>query len=642
MSAIFGSVRWQGDGSVEDDLVRMGNALHRHGQDARGVWNAGPVGLGHLLKRFTPEDAQEVQPLRSETGRLVLACDGRIDNRAELCDLLGFESRWSAPDSAIILDAFERWGIASLDRLAGCFAFALWDCETRRLILARSPVLAPPLFYHRGGGNFLFVTMPSALFAIPSVPRAIDESKLADVLAKSPAARWGTLYRDICRLPTGTAIGLSASSEVGVAWKWGLDETRRIRFKRDEDYIEAFGEVFERVVGEQSRSAGPVGVMMSGGLDSTAVATIAARNLAVKGARLKTFTAIWDEKTGQSVPDGYYRDETPFVSAFATRHDNVDATLVEPDGRSLIHGIDELFPFLERPFSNAANRKWIEAIYSRAQEAGVSVLLNGTQGNLTISRDGNGALAGLVREGRGISAATAAGWLAWHGEWRKIAGGLAPLLPQSIWLSLQSLRGRSLASASREWLALSPLNPDFASRHRVVERALGEGYLFGLLSPLQARQTRFEALSRQDIGPFDAAFRGRYSVDPRSPAADRRLAEFCLALPDWQFQRRAESRLLIRRAMGGDLPNLIAANQRRGYQAADWFVRMSAARGEVERELDALGGHDLSRRVLDLNRMRRMAGNWPDADSSYRRLLPYKLVLARGIMAGRFLRWFEP
>ena len=112
-----------------------------------------------------------------------------------------------------------------------------------------------------------------------------------------------------------------------------------------------------------------------------------------------------------------------------------------------------------------------------------------------------------------------------------------------------------------------------------------------------------------------------YGVDMRSPTADVRLTEFCLALPEDQYMRNGQPRSLIRRAMVGQLPPLVLENRRRGLQAADWFERLLGARAQVGAELARMERSELARRVLDLDRLRQLherlptnAGEAPSAD----------------------------
>ena len=172
MSAIYGLFSPHGGGPPDRALLQMRAALAAHGGDGSSTWTGSGLGLGQELKRITPEDLAERQPLMSRDGRLVLVSDGRIDNRRELSAELGLA--WESPqvpDSAFILAAYERWGEDCAGRLVGSFSFAIWDEQCKRLLLARSPFGARTVFYHRTTEFVAFATMPKALFALPDVSR---------------------------------------------------------------------------------------------------------------------------------------------------------------------------------------------------------------------------------------------------------------------------------------------------------------------------------------------------------------------------------------------------------------------------------------------------------------------------------------
>jgi len=648
MSAIFGVIHFDGEPVERSDLERMDAVLSRHGTDGGAVAVQGCVGMGQRLMSFTPEDRCERQPLVSPDGMLTLVSDARIDNRDELIAALrsccpGSESpaiRDGIPDSVLILRAYEAWGADCVTRLAGVFSFAIWDRRSRTLLAARSPIVAPTLMYHFTGRAFAFATAPCGLHALPFVPRALNEERLADMLVQmdgSPTA--STLYRHVSRLPTG--FRLTADRE-GVRTRccWQPDLSREIRLSRDEEYPDAFNELFERVVGAHLRSATPVAVQMSGGLDSSAVAATAARLLAHRGERLSAFTEVPGPGSPGPVQRGAYTDETPFVEAVAAMYGNIDLNLMRTDGQLFLEGLGSLFPHLEAPFRNSSNRVWIESIICETARRGMKVLLDGLQGNLTMSWYGSSVLPGMIRSGKWGQAYRQA--RATRSPWRTLVGqGLLPLLPDPLWSALERLR-RPSARTEATLLTSSAINPGFAKSQRVPERARERNCADHRRPGAGSRLDRYHALAGQDFGAYISAYRAMYGVDMRTPPADVRLAEFCLALPEDQHRREGETRRLIRRAMAAHLPEMVLANRLRGLQAADWFERLAGQRDRIALELRRFEQSDLTRRVLDLDRMRLLFERMPvtasNQDVFFR---DYHWVFQQGLMVGSFLCWFE-
>lgn len=635
MSAICGLLRWQGASVSAAELAAMHAALAGFGGDGGGLWCEAGTGLAQQLRMFTPQDEHERLPLHDAGRAQVLLWHGRLDNRQQLARQLTVRDEATLPDSALVLAAFQRWGRDCLARLTGVFAFALWESPAQQLHLVRSAISAPPLVWHATAALFAFASMPAGLFALPAIARRLNERKLADMLVQSPADAEATLYEGVQRLPTGCLLTVSGSGQVALQRFWNPDLQARLSLPHDDDYLQAFRELLDEVVGAQLRSRSPVGLLLSGGLDSSAIATSALPQLTARGARLAAYTSVPTPGLATWLRPGTYVDETPLVQAMAARHSGLDLHCLSSGDASFLDDVDAIFPWLERYVPNTSNRVWMDVLYRQAAADGVRVLLNGAQGNLSFSSDGDPLrlpwreLASLLRGGRGNGVALV----------RALARRLVAHVPANIW---QAWRGHGLDEAAAVRFSHSPINPAFASQHEVGPRARAAGEVYGMRQRPDLRQLRLEALQLQDFGMFDMASCGRWGVDSRSPAADVRLAEFSLALPDEQLRYRGQARALVRRALHAQLPPEICGNPHRGLQAADWFARLTRLRPQLVVELDELQRHDLASRVLDLKRMRRMLECWPDPHQPVQRLAPYLLVLERGVMVGRFLRWLQP
>jgi asparagine synthase (glutamine-hydrolysing) len=246
VSAIFGLVAVHSDGLPGRALETMRSALADHGGDGGGIWALGGAGLGHQLKLATPEDRFERQPLVSQDGRRVLVSDGRIDNRPELAGELGLtRAARAVPDSAFILAAYERWGADCSRHLVGSFSFAVWDAGVRRLLLARSPFSARPVFFHQTADFVAFATMPRALFALPGVLRRLSLDSVADHLIVVPLEPGASMFQDIRTLEPGHALTVDRRGCQLRAF-WEPELRRPLRLRSDEEYVGAFTERFDR------------------------------------------------------------------------------------------------------------------------------------------------------------------------------------------------------------------------------------------------------------------------------------------------------------------------------------------------------------------------------------------------------------
>jgi asparagine synthase (glutamine-hydrolysing) len=652
MSAIFGLVYLDGRPVAASELNLMGTAVAALGPDGGGIWTSGHVGLGQRLMCFTPEDRLERQPVLDVAGQRVLIADARIDNRPELIEELGISSMEAAamPDSAYILRAYEKWGTDCPCHLLGAWVFALYDLRAQHVLIARSQMGERSLFYYETPQVFAFASAPKGLFALPFVPRQVNQQSVADYLGFATPEPGSCFFSGINRLQTGHSMVIQRQGLRSRRY-WQMDLARETRFPHDSDYVDAFNALFDRVIADQLRSLTPVGVMMSGGLDSTAVAATAASILKRDGKRLHAFTEVPRAGFDEAIIKGRYADETPYVEAMARMYDNLDLHLVRTDGQFYLDDLDRFFAAAEAPFRNASNLVWIDAISEDASVRNARVLLTGMLGNLTISWDGRGLVAQLVAARKWRTAFHEARALATQGvadsTLRALLGqGLMPHAPAPLWNGIQQLRrgNTSVFGVGHPWRKFSPLDSDFARIHRVEERGLDKGCRFRSRPQRHTRATRSHSILRMADQSGDIA-RGEetlFGVQKRDPTGDLRLLEFCLSLPEEQFLRDGTSRWLVRRAMAGRVPLEVTANRQRGMQAADWFERLRKADSRIVDELSQFEASQLTRSALDLGRMRALLKSMAKANPrAVRTRTDYRSVLELGVMTGRFLCWME-
>jgi asparagine synthase (glutamine-hydrolysing) len=274
MSGIVGL--WNLDGqTVEAQLLsRLSATLAHRGPDGEGVWVQGPVGLACQLFRATPESRVETQPLVHHGGA-VIVFDGRLDNRAELLGLLQGKRGigTDSPDPALVLAAYETWGDGFAARLNGDFALGLFDPHRRQLLLARDAIGVRPLYYCRTGNTFLFATEIKAILAYPPISCQPNDDFLAAFLLnqKIPQDLQGlSLFTGVFTLLPAHLVILTPE-KLSSRQYWDFDLDRQVRLRSFEEYAETFRQHFEAAVRRRLRSAFPVGVSLSGGLDSSSI-----------------------------------------------------------------------------------------------------------------------------------------------------------------------------------------------------------------------------------------------------------------------------------------------------------------------------------------------------------------------------------
>jgi asparagine synthase (glutamine-hydrolysing) len=589
--------------------------------------------MGRCLHRTLPEDAYDHQPLRGAGGRLTLVADVRLDNRDELAADLRIAGASRLSDTAILLAALEHWGEGALDRLAGDFAFALWDAERRSLMLARDFLGQRPLHYCRGANFLAFATMPKGLHALPEVAYAPDEQAVAEFVTLLPAAGSRSFFAGVERVEPGHIVTVTLA---GLSTRRYWQPTRQGLRLRDWDYVEGLRHHLDQATRARLRCAsGTAGSHLSAGLDSSAVTATAAR---LTGApKVTAFTSVPRDGYEGRAPDHKLADEGPLAAATAALYPAIEHVLVRTGGRSPLDDLDRNFYLFDQPALNPCNMVWATAIAGAARDRKIGVMLTGQMGNAGLSYAGLEWLAELLGSGRLFRLAREAARLASGGAmgWKGIAAtSLGAYLPPGLWRWIGERRGRYLDLAN--YSAISPERLGALDIPRLArERDLDLTY-----RPWKSGfDARVWMLRRVDLGNHNKGFLAGWGVDHRDPTADRRLIEFCLSVPMDQFLRGGQPRSLALSALSDRLPRVVLEERRKGYQGADWHEGLSAARGSLTDEIERLASCMPAARTLDIERLRRLAGDWPEGGWERPEVVQaYRLALLRGLSAGHFLR----
>jgi asparagine synthase (glutamine-hydrolysing) len=642
MSGIAGLLRFDGQPVSRPELERVANALRAHGPDRAQVAVSGNVGFVHTLMRMTPEDRFDRQPWRGPSGAMITA-DLRLDNRDDMLARIGLASREAAswPDSRILLSAWEIFGDNVWPMLRGPFAAAIWDPKTRILTLARDQIGLNVVMWHRSERFFAFATMPNGLFALDGVRRELSEEKFADFLVLNHAEHTTTIYRDIYRVAPAHVMRVECGGTLAQHRYWSPADIRPVRLRSDQDYADGLRDCLDAAVRRQMRSAHPIGCLLSGGLDSSSVAALAARALAETGQRLTAFTGVPRRGFDGRVPAGHYADPTPYVAAIAEAAGTIDVTFVPNEAGDDLAELDRFFVTLEGPVRNPTNLGWVVAILRLARIQGRRVLLGGLHGNFTVSWSGWSQTADHLLRGRWLTALRQ--WRQYyrctpHSRWTAARNLLVePIMPD--WLC-NRLERRRHANRIAAWQHHSPIRPDFAAATGVDARARKNGHDFRYRP---RRDERIRGLLHVDYGgDWHAAEKAFTGVEVRDPTADLDVIAFCFGVPVEQYLAEGTDRSLIRRAMWGLLPEAVLTNRMHGLQAPDWHEKLESRREELAGEIAALSQSPLARRMLDLARLERAVKNWPSGGWTTPDIFTeYNLALMRGVAGGRFLRWFE-
>lgn len=636
MTALAGYWSFRGADEPRDRCDRMLRAQQVYAPAPPAAWSGGDIALGRRLFATLPEDRYDRGPVTGGGGRWTLVADVRLDNRAELCATLGIEPGRAATlsDASVVMAAVERWADEAIPRLIGDFALALWDRDRARLLLARDFLGQRPLHYHRSDGFFAFASMAKGLHALPEIPPAPNREAVAAFIALMPENGPETFFAGVEKVRAGHVVTVTRD---GIrSERWWRPEPRELRLKNSDEYAEALREHFDRAVADRLRgSEAGLASHLSAGLDSSTVTATAARLLAPTGGRLTAFTAVPREGYSGTPAVEVIPDEGPHAAAVAALYPNIEHVLVSNSG-SPVASLDRHFFLHERPVLNLCNSVWSNRIQDLARERGLRIVLTGARGNMSISYDGMPFLTQLASRGRLLRLARESWSLVRNGTrvGTVAAQTIGPFLPAAAWRAIGRLRGRG-----RRLTDYTAINPDAIEAMRLSQLAAERGLDPNYRPRRDAHEARLWAIGRVDSGNYNKGTLAGWGLDMRDPTADRRLIEFCLTVPLEQYLRDGHRRALARTAFADRLPSVVVEEKRKGYQAADWYEGLTAARGAIAEEMERIAASAPARATLDSQKMERLVRDWPtDGWLKQSTVQKYRLALMRGVSAGHFLR----
>jgi asparagine synthase (glutamine-hydrolysing) len=532
MSGIAAILERNGAPAAEKRIAAMLGRLQQRGPDRSAYRVEGSAALAQAMFATTPEDALDRQPLASRLGKRWIVADARVDNRHELLGPSG-DPAGDVSDAALILMAYERWGEACPSRIVGDFAFAIWDGERRCLFCARDPLGVRQLYYHQDAVAFRCGTEMHALFADERVPRRPNRRSMALFLAYEYAERDETLYEGVHALPPGHALTVTATSLRREAY-WQPDPWRT----SEDDHAQHLAEVLGEAVRCRLRASGPVAAEVSGGLDSSSVACVAARLR--RGDPLLLLRAVFP---------GLDCDERRYSQAVAD-HLGLPIATCSPIAHPDICRLEATYPDLYfHP-----TRTMLDPLASHLRRRGARVVLTGGGGDLLMQPTGyevahdlregrlRSAIEGAAREA-GLRSRAAGRKLVSQGLWAFAPRAAAwlrkraqPVQARRPWLSGEAA-GIVEAHVAQEEAEARRLHPDPMR----AELCRGVTHGVGSLLP-RAIEDRTGALN---------------GVELRHPFLDVRVVELLLQVPNGERFTFEQSKRVLRRAMGPTLPSLV-------------------------------------------------------------------------------------
>jgi asparagine synthase (glutamine-hydrolysing) len=559
MSGIAGIVHFDGAPVAPDLIEKMTSAMAQRGPDGIDHRLHGSVALGQCMLRTTPESLEEHQPLCNEDGRLVLVMDGRVDNYEELRrELLARGARLrDRSDAELVLTAYEVWGEDCPDRIIGEFVFFIWDARQQRLFGARDAAGTRHFYYHAGDGWFAFASEIKGLLALGRIEPKLNESRLLDYLVDEfdRDDEIGSFYQGIDRIPAGHAISVT---DQGVkTWRyWNPGKLPALEFASQEECEEAFLEQLRVAVKCRLRSIGPVGAMLSGGMDSSSIVGLISKEFRADLAQpLKTFSLIREDR--ENCPDWRAIREM-------LKDDWLDPVVITSALSSdLCRTYFDNIKNLNEPF--ALSQGFTDSlVFDAARQNGCRVVLDGMAGDL-LFYSFDRSLDCILREKRFAHIPALFAACRRHGIdnglWRAFAWkSLRLVTPEKVRVVYRKLRDRKRLSGAKLWGAagdiLNLLHRETA-RQFLATRYAQRQQAAANLKPGNDQRSHARNFT-SGLLSFAHEVNGQIAlsmgVEPRSPFSDRRVIEFAIRMPLAAKLCVPWYKHMLRNCMAGILP----------------------------------------------------------------------------------------
>lgn len=579
MSAIWGAIDMQGNEIPDSIQKMMRQAFDKCVIDRYEEICCGNVYMGCGIQYFVPEAKEEQLPFAVDG--IFYTADVVLDNREELGSRLGLskeESR-NIPDGKLLYELYRRYGKDCLNDMLGAYTFVWYDRAANRIELVLDAVGNRCLYYRMEGSILYFSSLIEPLAKVSDRTK-LNDRWLVDFLAMDHLFMVNeteeTPLQDIFRIAPAQYICVQGQQvEKEIYWK-PFENYKEYRFSSDEEYKEQFCSLWERAVKDVMRSEGDTSILLSGGLDSTAVAAIAAPCLKEQGKKLYSYTSVPMEGY-QADNSGYYvTDEREDVEKTAAFYGNIETEFIDLDGKHAWELSGEELKVLEIPYKSVQNSLWLVDAMYKAYDKGSRLMLAGSYGNTSISftvldvymntlfhRKQYGKLKKeLEAFSKNMGFSTRYAWKEVYRTGKKeFEPTPYPYAHSYVKRATAEAVGAEerIQNMDRDWLEKSK---DFAKyRHAMVHF-------------LAMRQIG-EAVTKHSLAT---------GVLQRDPTKDKRIIDFCIHLPVEQFCKEGMDRRLVKVYLKDQLPPHVIRFQKQGKQSADIRYRLSLNWDAVRQE----------------------------------------------------------
>ncbi|WP_343670431.1 asparagine synthase-related protein [Chitinophaga sp.] len=561
MSALFGIINKNRNLLAPAAVQRISKVLQHRAIDGMEVWTDQYIALAHC--KLAMNDTEQQQSIPLVTDDLVITADVRLDNRHSLLQQTGAPAGCS--DVVLLLYAWHKWQEACVTHLEGEFAICIWDRIRQQCFLATDPIGFRALYYYDSPEVFIFCSEQKGVEAFkPSAPRFNEVSLIEYYFRQScPAA---TYDADVWMLCGGNTLVLA--NGLMTIRKYWEPAGGRYRFKKDKDWQECLKELIYEAVSNRLNTDKPVGITLSGGLDSSVIACVLSEVLLKKNKPLYAFSAILPE---QHHPEE--EDERTYIDVIGSHCPNLIQTYVTATSYGPFDGIiaaferDETFPNVFYYMDHA--------ILEAAKEKQTGILYTGFGGDHWVSWSGNPVIYNMVRSGRLLGA-----WKLMKQFSDKERKKFAHIVKRE--LIAQAVKQKKSAAGQAPFL-----QEGFFQKY-------SSDLSFASVKDITSHMCDNLRKGRTGLFPAMLAKRNeRFGMQSAVPLLDKKIMEFMIDVPMHLFVKGGYKRSFIRHAMQGIVPPAVLWRRDKGMYSPDYISRVHNHMAYIN-EVEASDKHSLA------------------------------------------------
>lgn len=570
-----------------------------------------------------------------QTDSLSIIAYARIDNRLELAKLLQLNTYQinKITCSQLIGYAYQKYGRKCVNYLVGDWAFAIWDTKEQILFLARDRIGNSSLYYHQGKDFFVFSTYLQQLLSLDIVEKKLNPNAFLQEL-QTIKGDTQTFYKDIYQIPCGHTLTIRENESLLENY-WLPNKIKKINYNREEEYVEHFFELFNEAIKCRIGNE-KMGIALSSGLDSTSIAVLL-NNLIPKKKTLEAFT-WYPHKVDQILAKGAIPNEVPIAKKFTQSLERINFNQITvPEKNFIAHKRLLLSIFGEPRLTNLHFMGILEAAYQKD----IKTLFTGNLGNYSISYRGNinNYYSHLLNNLFNTSSLAQLQKIKLQANmsWGKVL----------LKLATNSIVGHSFQKKRMQKLKKKPYFKNGILKDTTVQQKIS---MYHSNTPALEKIRKANSypvsnllsiMQNSTIGSSKAFFK-YYDIEECAPAADSRLLEYCLGLPQELFIKNGVEKYIFKKAFSDLLPDYILFAKKRGRQMTNAISKCLAEKAEITSLFESFKKSPLANYWLDIDLLKQNLVLLETASSRNDNLsYVYFLNISKGILIGMFLQNFE-